>query len=155
MNELEKLREQLRRRFVAVRSSTSLAQTEPALLARLSAARQGLAAPRGRFSDARIAQGVMAFRLAGAKTAYPELKYACYGVARPMDWEGRILLAEPRQLELLLATVRALQDRPRHRAACCRGLQAALASEIDQRAAQQQVGMSRLRTFLQEMGETP
>ncbi len=153
MNDLEKLREQLRRRFVAVRSSTSLAQTEPALLARLSAACQGLAAPRGRFSDARIAQGVMAFRIAGANTTYPELKYACYGVARPMDWEGRILLAEPRQLELLLTTVRAQQGQPH--AACCRGLQAAVASAIDQTAAPQQAGMARLRNFLQEMGETP
>jgi hypothetical protein len=153
VNDLEKLREQLRRRFVAVRSSTSLAQTEPALLARLSAARQGLAAPRGRFSDARIAQGVMAFRIAGANTTYPELKYACYGVARPMDWEGRILLAEPRQLELLLATVRTQHGRPR--TACCRGLQAAVASAIDQTAAPQQAGMARLRSFLQEMGATP
>lgn len=122
---LEQLSQQLRRRFVAIRSSTTLAQTEPALLARLNAARDALRPPRGRFADARMAQGVMAFRIAGRQTAYPELKYACYGVARAMDWEGRVLLAEAPQLALLLDGVRALRDRPRHFAACCRALQRA------------------------------
>lgn len=154
MNELEQLGQQLRRRFAAIRSSTTLAQTEPALLARLNAARDALRPPRGRFADARIAQGVMAFRIAGRNATYTELKYACYGVARPMDWEGRILLAETSQLALLLAGVQALQARPRHFAACCRALQRAWDLDIAGPDApitdHMRPGIATLGRFLQE-----
>jgi hypothetical protein len=54
------------------------------LLRRLTTARQGPhPPPRGRHALPRIAQGVMAFRMQGSKTPYPDLKYACYGLARP------------------------------------------------------------------------
>lgn len=158
MSALDELGLQLRRRFVAPNSSTTLAQTEPALLARLNAVRQALAPPRGRFAEARIAQGVMAFRISGRNIAYPALKYACYGVARPMDWEGRILLAEAPQLALLLACVRALDSRPGRLAACCRALRRAWALDIEAQpevlnAAHLRPGIATLRGFLQEMGE--
>ncbi|RIX48994.1 MAG: hypothetical protein D3M94_03595 [Rhodocyclales bacterium GT-UBC] len=150
--ELDLLAQHLRRRFIAVRSSTTLAQTDPALLARLDAVGQALAAPRGRFSTARIAQGIMAFRIHGSATVYPELKYACYGIARPMDWEGRILLGEAQQMQQLLEAVGRLP--PRQRAACCRGLrhswQNDLAGQPERLAeAHFQTGIAALQQFLQ------
>lgn len=150
--ELDQLAQHLRRRFIAVRSSTTLAQTEPSLLARLDAVGQALAAPRGRFSTARIAQGIMAFRIHGSATVYPELKYACYGIARPMDWEGRILLGEARQLRQLLDAVSRL--RPKQFEACCRGLhhswQSDLAGQPERLAeAQFRDGIATLVRFLQ------
>jgi len=165
VNDLERLEQMLRRRFFASSAapgaSASAGQPDLAPLARLNAARQALAPPRGRFSDARIARGVMAFRMSGEKTAYPDLKYACYGIARPMDWTGRILLAEARQFDQLLAAVRAQESRPRQLAACCRGLQAAWQADIEQngdllKAAHMQAGIAKLRGFLNAMrGESP
>lgn len=154
MSDLEHLAQLLRRRFVAASASTTLAQADPALLARLAAARQALAPPRGHRSPARLAQGIMAFRLAGNTAGYPALKYACYGIARPMDWEGRLLLGEDRQLARLLAAVEALNNRPRHFAACCRGLLAAWRDDIAGGEApllaqpHLQGGIARLRDFL-------
>jgi hypothetical protein len=155
MSDLDHLAQLLRRRFVAASASTTLAQSDPTLLARLAATRQRLVPPRGHRSTARIAQGVMAFRLAGTATGYPALKYACYGVARPMDWEGRLLLGEERQLARLLDAVDALRPHPRQFAACCRGLLAAWHDDIaggeaplrEQPALQP--GIVRLHAFLQ------
>lgn len=160
MSALDELGLQLRRRFVALNSSTTLAQTDPTVLARLNAARQALAPPRGRFAEARIAQGVMAFRISGRNVAYPALKYACYGVARPMDWEGRILLGEAPQLATLLACVRAQGERPGRLVACCRALQRAWALDIEANpeilgAAHLRPGIATLRAFLLEMASPP
>ena len=160
MNDLEQLTQTLRRRFVVLGAmqsrSSPEALPEALLLNRLSAARQSLAPPRGRFSDARIAQGVMALRIAGLKTRYPDLKYACYGVARPMDWKGRILLGELRQLDQLLLAVRAQKASLRHFAACCCGLQSAWQCDIEKNedllnADDMQPGIGKLRQFLNEM----
>ena len=156
MNELEQLTQTLRRRFVVVGATESQHAPDASLLARLSAARQSLAPPRGRFSDARIAQGVMAFRIGGLKTRYPDLKYACYGVARPTDWKGRILLGELRELNQLLLAVRAQQDSPHHFAVCCCGLQSAWQCDIETNkellnAKEMQPGIDKLRQFLDEI----
>ena len=156
MNELEQLTQTLRRRFVVLGATESQSAPEASLLARLSAARQSLAPPRGRFSDARIAQGVMAFRMAGLKTSYPDLKYACYGVARPMDWKGRILLGELRQLNQLLLAVRAQQASLHHFTVCCCGLQSAWQCDIEKNeellnAKDMQAGIGKLRQFLTEI----
>lgn len=153
MNELEQLGRRLRRSFVLGKHKEEIARPAPALLARLGAVRQALAPPRGRYSDARIAKGIMSFRLLGTKTAYPDLKYACYGIARPMDWEGRILLAEEALVDQLLAAVAAQSSHPDRFAACCRGLAAAwqAAIDADQDALQNRqlrAGAGKLQLFL-------
>lgn len=155
MNELEKLERQLRRRLVIEPAHEEQFRPLPAVSARLTAVRQALQPPRGHYSDSRIAQGIMAFRLAGAATRYPDLKYACYGVARPMDWEGRILLAEERLIDQLLSAVSAHKTHPRHFAACCKGLMAAWLGEIKGNhalfsAAHTRYGIEKLSQFLLE-----
>ncbi|MCX8145183.1 MAG: hypothetical protein N3C59_02475 [Azovibrio sp.] len=75
----------------------------------------------------RIARGVMAFRLQGEATDFLHLKYACLGLAQPMDWEARRLLADRELVERLLRRVCDFAADPRRFAACCRGLQAACA----------------------------
>ena len=81
------------------------------LLRRLTTARQALTPPRGRHALPRIAQGVMAFRMQGSKTPYPDLKYACYGLARPTDWDSRVLLEEPQKCDELLTALAAASDK--------------------------------------------
>ena len=155
MKPLEQLEQILRRRFMPSSAEAVHAGGE-SVLARLSQARQALSPPRGRFSDERIAQGVMAFRVAGEKTPYPKLKYACYGVGRPMDWEGRILLAESQQFDQLLRAVRALHHSPYRFAACRRALRAAadiVAAELHEASSLgdcRQAGFARLQHFLAE-----
>ncbi len=156
MNDLEQLTQTLRRRFVLVGATESQNAPDASLLARLNWVRRSLAPPRGRFSDARIAQGVMAFRIAGLKTSYPDLKYACYGVARPIDWKGRILLGELRELNQLLLAVRAQQGSLHHFAVCCCGLQSAWQCDIEKNenllnAKDMQPGIEQLRQFLNEI----
>lgn len=108
-----------------------LALNDPALLERLGIARQALAPPRGRHAQPRIAHGVLAFRVQGRRTPYPELKYACYGVALATDWEGRRLLDDDRLIDELLHTVANLRvSHPARFAACCRALQYAWHTNI-------------------------
>lgn len=71
----------------------------------------------------------MAFRLARGKASHADLKYACHGVARPVDWEGRILLAGA-LLDTLLAAVEGLRGQPRHYCECYRGLLTAWLADI-------------------------
>ena len=101
------------------------------LLRRLTTARQALTPPRGRHALPRIAQGVMAFRMQGSKTPYPDLKYACYGLARPTDWDSRVLLEEAQKCDELLTAVAALRPHdPPAFAACCKALQWSWDSDI-------------------------
>ncbi|MGE5490189.1 MAG: hypothetical protein ACM31P_02775 [Actinomycetota bacterium] len=118
MSELDRLHRLLLRH----RNLDGLAQGSPEALDRLAAASRALSPPRGHLSPSRVAKGVMSFRIAQRNTAYPELKYACYGLARPVDWEGRILLAEMPLLTELLSAVAALGAQPRHFSQCYRGL---------------------------------
>lgn len=153
MTPLEQLEQLLRRRFRY--SSVGAVHTEEGTLARLNIVRQAFSPRRGRFSDGRVAKGVMAFRVAGEKTPYPDLKYACYGVARPMDWEGRILLVESYQLDQLLRAVQALSRWPHRFSACRRALQATadiVAAELREAPAgdYRQAGLARLERFLVE-----
>lgn len=130
MSATEELRQQLARALLA-RPLAALATADPAALQGLAAARQRLAPPRGHRALPRIAQGILAFRLLGRQTPYPDLKYACYGIARPTDWEGRLLLDDARLCDELLAAVAALQyRRPWIHAACCKGLAAAWTEDI-------------------------
>ena len=121
LKDADQLRQLLSSQFLA-RGLRDLGDAD--LLRRLSTARQALTPPRGRYALPRIAQGVMAFRLQGRQTPYPDLKYACYGLARATDWDNRVLLDEGQKCDALLASVAALRplDRPAF-AACCRALQ--------------------------------
>ena len=80
--------------------------------ARLLAAIQAIGPARGHRHPPHVAHGVMAFRLRGPETPAPELKYACYGIARQVDWDGRRLIDEPRRVADLLASVAALAALP-------------------------------------------
>ena len=114
--------------------------------ARLLAAIQAIGPARGHRHPPRVAHGVMAFRLRGPETPAPELKYACYGIARQVDWDGRRLIDEPRRVADLLAAVAALAARPAdaHGAPafndCCRGLLAAWQESAEERAADEAAG---------------
>lgn len=117
----DQLRQRLNSQFV---SRNWRDPGDTTLIQRLTTARQALTPPRGRHAQPRITQGVMAFRMQGRQTPYPDLKYACYGLARASDWDNRVLLDDARQVDELLAAVAALQALDRHAfAACCRALQ--------------------------------
>lgn len=123
MKDTEQLRQQLGQRFLARRTGSgriNVNGNDPALHQRLSELRQRLSPPRGRHSLPRIAQGVLAFRIQGRATPYPHLKYACYGVARPTDWDNRLIIDDQALLLALLDAVTALQAK--HHAACHRAL---------------------------------
>lgn len=120
MQDIEHLRQQLKQGF-ALRQQRP--PHDPQLHEQLSELRQRLSPPRGRHSLPRIAQGVLAFRIQGRETPYPHLKYACYGVARPTDWENRLIIDDHSLLLTLLDAVTALQAKhqPAH-TACRRAL---------------------------------
>ena len=121
LKDADQLRQLLSSQFLA-RGLRDLGDTE--LLRRLTTARQALTPPRGRYALPRIAQGVMAFRVQGRHTPYPDLKYACYGLARATDWDNRVLLDEAQKCDDLLAAVAALRPlNPPAFAACCKALQ--------------------------------
>ena len=128
MTDAEHLRQLLNSRFLA-RSLPELGDAE--LLQRLASARQALTPPRGRHALPRVAQGVLAFRIQRRHTPYPDLKYACYGLARPTDWDSRLLLDDTPLFSELLAAVAALRTRqPRAFAACRRALQQSHTTDI-------------------------
>lgn len=118
---LHSLRQQLHKALAGRPRPAALAG-DAAALARVAAVRRAFDPPRGHASLPRIARGVMSFRLLRRKTAYPDLKYACYGIAQPMDWEGRLLLDEERLLDDLLTAVAALRRQPGRYCRCYRGL---------------------------------
>jgi len=120
----DSLASKLRRAFDE-RPGLDLAVPAPEVTARLAAVREALGEQRGRRSVSRLARGVMSLRLLGRRVAWPEIKYACHGVARAMDWEKRIVLEDSHLLNELLLAVEALRGRPYRFAECCRGLQAA------------------------------
>jgi len=121
LKDADQLRQLLSSQFLA-RGLRDLG--DPELLRRLTTARQALTPPRGRYALPRIAQGVMAFRVQGRHTPYPDLKYACYGLARATDWDNRVLLDEAQKCDDLLAAVAALRAlNPPAFAACCKALQ--------------------------------
>jgi hypothetical protein len=120
MKDAEQLRQLLNQRFTARQTRGG---NDAALQQRLSDLRQRLSPPRGRHSLPRIAQGVLAFRIQGRETAYPHLKYACYGIARPTDWDNRLIIEDTPLFDALLSTVAALEKQHPHAyAACCRAL---------------------------------
>lgn len=127
MKDSEALRRLLNQRF-ALRQQHSF--SDPQLQQRLNELRQRLSPPRGHHSLPRIAQGVLAFRIQGRETPYPQLKYACYGIARPTDWNNRLIIEDKQLFEALLNAVNALkQSLPHAYTTCCQALQTSL--EID------------------------
>lgn len=123
MKEAEQLRQLLGQRFLSRRTGSASGNVngnDPALQQRLSNLRQRLSPPRGRHSLPRIAQGVLAFRVQGRATPYPQLKYACYGVARPTDWENRLIIDDRPLLLALLDAVAALRANHRPAYDACR-----------------------------------
>jgi hypothetical protein len=130
MNDLDQLRQRLNK-VLLTRPLTGLTANDATLLARLTASRQTFSPPRGHRALPRVAQGVMAFRLHGRETPYPDLKYACFGVARPTDWDGRLLLDDGQLVDALLAAVAQRAGRqPKIFAACLRGLAHAWTADI-------------------------
>jgi hypothetical protein len=130
MSDSAALQALLERRFLS-RNLDKLALNDSSLLERLSRTRQALAPPRGRHAPPRLAHGVLAFRIQGRNTPYPDLKYACYGIALSTDWEGRRLLDDDRLVDELLHTVANLRlSHPTQFAACCRALQYAWHTNI-------------------------
>ena len=120
----------LERKFLSY-SLQKLAVNDPTLLERLSLARQALNPPRGRHDQPRITHGVLAFRIQGRNTPYPDLKYACYGIALATDWSGRRLLDDDRLVDELLHTIASLRLlQPNRFTACCRALQYAWHNNI-------------------------
>lgn len=96
---------------------------QPQLMSQsLERVRDSLGGRRAMDRDQRIARGLMAFRIQGAGTDFVHLKYACQGLALPMDWESRRLLADRDQVERLLQRVLDFADDRRRFAACYRGL---------------------------------
>lgn len=94
----------------------------PAMSRSLEAVRQAFGDRRGMGREQRVARGVMAFRIQGESTDFVYLKYACQGLAQPMDWESRRLLADREQVQRLLQRVLDFADDRRRFAACYRGL---------------------------------
>lgn len=149
MDDLAELRRRLR-----PAPADSLAAPDGGALARLAAVRRELSPPRGHRSPARIAKGILSFRMAPRDTPCPELKYACYGIARPMDWDGRIVLAENALLEQLLGAVRA-QPARRFRD-CYRGLLTAWLDDVERRMTAEErdslhPGIATLQAFLVDL----
>lgn len=151
MNAVETLHSELRKSF-AGRPAPALGTPAPQVLARLAAVRRAFGAGAGRRLPARIAQGVMSFRLLGRGARWPDVKYACYGAARPMDWDGRVLLDDARLFDDLLRAVQARQGQPRRFADGYRGLLTAwLADVCDTPAGRDErslAGRMRLKEFL-------
>jgi hypothetical protein len=103
-----------------------LGWSDPTLLSeRIARLRQRFAQRRGMAEEQRIARGVMAFRLLGRQTGFVHLKYACAGLALPVDWESRRLIEDAQERETLFACVAALRTDPRRFAACYRNLESA------------------------------
>lgn len=126
MDDLDILRRDLRR-ALAGRPKAAQALFPATAHARLLAAIRDIGPARGHRHTPHIARGVMAFRMARRDTPYPDLKYACHGIARQVDWEGRRLIDDPRMVADLLAAVAALPAEPQtpYRRDCCRALLAA------------------------------
>ena len=122
MRAADRLQESLLRVLLPGVHEPPFIASDPQLLARLAAYRPSALTPRGHRSLQRIARGVLAFRLHGEKTTRPDLKYACYGLARPVDWEGRLLIDDAPLYRRLLATVDALERHPSAFRDCFRGL---------------------------------
>lgn len=117
MQDTEHLRQQLKQGFTLRQQRPP---HDPQLHEQLSELRQRLSPPRGRHSLPRIAQGVLAFRIQGRETPYPHLKYACYGVARPTDWENRLIIDDRPLLRALLDAVTTLQAKHHPAHTACR-----------------------------------
>jgi hypothetical protein len=130
MHDAEHLRQQLKPLF-ALRQQRN--PHDPQLHEQLNELRQRLSPPRGKHSLPRIAQGVLAFRIQGRETPYPHLKYACYGVARPTDWDNRLIIDDSHLFDALLSAVSALEkSHPPAYRACCKALQISLQTDLPQ-----------------------
>lgn len=124
--------------------------------ARLLAAIRRIGTARGHRHIPHLTHGVMTFRLQGRNTPCPELKYACYAIARQVDWDGRRLIDDPRQVADLLAAVAALPARPegsRQFRDCCRALRVAWQEGAQERAADDADGWRTLGEFLRTAAE--
>lgn len=127
---LTALQAQLQKKFVGQSGKTFPLALDQGIASRLRAVEQACQPLHGHRSAERVAKGVVALRLAGAQTRYPEIKYACHGLARPMDWDGRLLIDEPGMLDSLLASLDLLRHQPRCYAECYRGLLTAWTTDI-------------------------
>lgn len=137
MDDLDLLRQKLQQALAGRPRSASPLVPESGG-ARLLAVVRAVGPARGHRHPPHVAHGVMAFRLRRRETPCPELKYACYGIARQVDWDGRRLIDDARMVADLLAAVAALPGREHGARAfrdCCRGLRAAWEESAADRAA--------------------
>lgn len=105
---------------------------QPQLMSQsLERVRDSLGGRRAMDRDQRIARGLMAFRIQGAGTDFVHLKYACQGLALPMDWESRRLLSDREQVQRLLQRVLDFRQDGRRFAACYRGLLASFLTAME------------------------
>ena len=139
MQDIEHLRQQLNQRFALRQQRGS---SEPQLQQQLSDLRQRLSPPRGHHALPRIAQGVLAFRIQGRETPYPHLKYACYGVARPTDWNNRLIIEDTQLFDTLLSAVITLKKtHPPAFSACCNALQVSQTLDLPNLEARQSIAI--------------
>jgi len=132
---------------------------QPQLMSQsLERVRDALGGRRAMDKGQRIARGLMAFRIQGSNTDFVHLKYACQGLALPMDWESRQLLADEAQVQRLLQRVLDFRHDRRRFAACYQGLlasfQRAMETEFPAGSA---IARNRelLRQFLQQAQDEP
>jgi len=128
--DLNKLRQGLRA-ALNIRAETTLNQLPTASLRRLETVRRQLSPPRGHRSDERIARALLSFRMLREKTPFPDIKYACYGIARTTDWGGRTLLDEPVLFNMLLNLINELPSNGRRQRWCKAGLISAWKKDIE------------------------
>lgn len=133
-SDLDLLRQQLRRTLAGRPQADTVLFAETGN-ARLHALIRAIGPARGHRHVPHLAHGVMTFRLRRRETPCPELKYACYGIARQVDWEGRRLIDDARMVADLLAAVAALPPGTRPFRDCCRALRFAWQAAAPERAA--------------------
>lgn len=148
--DLNELRQGLRA-ALGIRADTSLNQLPTSSLHRLETVRRQLSPPRGHRSDERIARALLSFRMLREKTPFPDIKYACYGIARTTDWGGRTLLDEPVLFNTLFNLINELPNNGRRQRWCKAGLISAWKNDIEPAISNiKNLGMNhvRLRDYL-------
>ena len=127
--EIDALRRALRN-AMSIRPDTGLNHLDSLPLRRLENVRRQFTPLRGHRSDERIVRAILSFRMQRENTPFPDIKYACYGIARITDWSGRTLLDESSLFNTLLTLISRYPHQGRHDRMCRAGLVTAFENEI-------------------------